>query len=134
MGIPTAVAIAAIALFGIVGAWVGWFAIQSYVLDACERFGCAGGLAFAFTYSAEGGIVAAIAAVVACGSLTLLRAGRLPAGAPLRTLVAALLLAPLLRTLPKWPLADSLLFPAWFGACLCVFLVAFGARRPARAP
>ena len=132
MGIRHAIVIAAIALFGLVGAWVGWFAIQSYVLDTCERFGCAGGLAFAFTYSTEGGIVAAIAAVVACGSLTFLRGGRLPAGAPLRTLIAALLLAPLLRTLPKWPVADALLFPAWFGACLCVFLVAFSAAARTR--
>jgi len=116
MGIRNAVAIAAIALFGIVGAWVGWFTIQSYVLDACERFGCAGGLTFAFTYSAEGATVAAIAAVVACGTVTLLRAGRLPAAVLMRTLIAALLLAPLLRTLPKWPVPDSLLYPAWFGA------------------
>jgi len=132
MGIRNALVIAVIAVFGIVGAWVGWFEIQAYVLDACERFGCAGGFTFAFAYSAEGGIVAAAAAVVAGGILTFLRAGRVPDGAPLRTLIAALLLAPLLRTLPKWPVPDSMLFPAWFGVCLLVFLVAFGVRRPAR--
>lgn len=132
MGIRNTLTIAFIAFFGIVGAWVGWFAIQAYVLDACERFGCAGGLMFAFTYSAEGGIVASSAAVVAGGILTWFRAGVVPAGAPGRVLIAALVLAPLLRTLPKWPVPDSLLFPAWFGVCLLVFLVAFAARRPAR--
>jgi hypothetical protein len=129
MGIHTTLAIALITFLGIVGAWVGWFAIQAYVLDACERFGCAGGLAFAFTYSAEGGVVAAIAAVVAVAILTLLRDGRAPSGALWRTLLVALLLAPLLRTLPKWPVADSLLFPAWLGVCFIVFLAAFGVRR-----
>src|SRR5258705_7064854 len=109
MGIRTTLAIAVIAILGIVGAWVGWFAIQAYVLDACERFGCAGGLAFAFTYSAEGGVIAAIAAVVAGAGSTLLRAGRVPSGVHWRTLIVALLLAPLLRTLPKWPVPDSLL-------------------------
>src|SRR4029450_12393650 len=99
MGVRTTLAIAVVAFLGIVGAWVGWFAIQAYVLDACERFGCAGGLMFAFTYSAEGGIVAAIAAVMAGGILTLFRAGVVPAGAPVRALIAALLLAPLLRSL-----------------------------------
>ena len=128
MGVRTTLAIAVVAFLGIVGAWVGWFAIQAYVLDACERFGCAGGLTFAFTYSAEGGIVAAVAAVVAGAILTFLR-GRVPSGVLWRTLVASLLLAPLLRTLPKWPVPDSLLFPAWLGVCLIVFLVAFGARR-----
>lgn len=132
MGIRYALTIAAIALFGVVGAWVGWFAIQSYVLDACEKFGCAGGLTFALTYSSEGGVVAAIAAVAACGILTFLRADRVPAGARWRALIAAVLLAPLLRTLPKWPVPDALLFPAWFGVCLVVFLIAFGAQRPAR--
>jgi len=132
MGMRNALVIAVTALFGIVGAWVGWFAIQAYVLDACERFGCAGGLMFAFTYSAQGGIVAATAAVVAGGVRTFLHAGAVPAGVFWRTLIAALLLAPMLRTLPKWPVQDSLLFPAWFGVCLLVFLVAFGARRPAR--
>ena len=73
-----------------------------------------------------------IAAVVAGGIRTFFHAGTVPSGAPWRTLIAALLLAPLLRTLPKWPVYDSLLFPAWFVACLLVFLVAFGARRPAR--
>jgi hypothetical protein len=131
MGIRNALLIAVIALFGIVGAWVGWFAIQAYVLDTCERFGCAGGLMFAFTYSAQGGVVAAIAAVVAGGIRTLLHHGAVPAGAFWRTLIAALLLAPLLRTLPKWPVQDSLLLPGWFAVCLLVFLVAFGARRPA---
>ena len=132
MGLRNALVIAIIAVFGIVGAWVGWFAFQAYVLDACERFGCAGGFTFAFTYSAQGGIVAAIAAVVAGGIRTRFHAGVVPAGAFWRTLIAALLLAPLLRTLPKWPISDPLLFPAWFGVCLLVFLVAFGARRPAR--
>jgi hypothetical protein len=132
MGIRNALAIALIAVFGIVGAWVGWFALQAYVLDACERFGCAGGFTFAFTFSAEGGIVAAIAAVAAGGILTFLRAGRVPAGVSVRTLIAALLLAPLLRTLPKWPVPDSLLLPAWFAVCLLVFLVLLGARRSGR--
>lgn len=129
MGIAQALLIAVIAFLGIVSGWVGWFAIQAYVLDACERFGCAGGLGFAFTYSAEGGIVAAVAAVVACGILTFIRAGDIPPGARARTLIAALLLAPLLRSLPKWPVPDALLFPAWFAASLVVFLVAFGAQR-----
>jgi hypothetical protein len=132
MGIRNALLIAVIAVAGIVGAWVGWFAIQAYVLDNCERFGCAGGVLFAFTYSAEGGVVAAIAAVVAGGIGTRLRGGILPAAAFWRTLIAALLLAPALRTLPKWPVQDSLLFPAWFAVCLLVFLVAFGARPPVR--
>jgi hypothetical protein len=130
MGIRNALVIALIAFCGIVGAWVGWFAVQSYVPGACERFGCAGGLTFAFTYSAEGGIVAAAAAVVAAGILTLVRGA--PVAISARTLVAALLLAPLLRTLPKWPVADSLLFPAWFGACLLLFLAAFALRTGAR--
>lgn len=130
MGIRKTLAVAFIALFGMVGAWVGWYAIQAYVLDACERFGCAGGLTFAFKFSAEGGVVAAIAAVVACGSLTFLDGGRVPAGAPARTLIGTLLLAPLLRTLPKWPVADSCLFPAWFGACLLAFVLALSVRRP----
>ena len=73
--------------------------------------------------------MAAVAAVVAGGIRTFFHAGTVPSGAPWRTLIAALLLAPLLRTLPKWPVYDSLLFPAWFGVCLLVFLVAFGARR-----
>ena len=132
MGLPNALALAVIAIAGIVGAWVGWFALQSYVFAACERFGCAGGLTFAFTVSAEGGVVAAIAAVVAGGSLTFLRGRPLPAGTYVRTLVAALVLAPLLRSLPKWPVPDSLLFPAWFAACLVVFLIALGVSRPAR--
>src|SRR5438034_9879058 len=106
MGIRNTLTIAFIAFFGIVGAWVGWFAIQAYVLDACERFGCAGGLMFAFTYSAEGGIVASSASVVAGGILTWFRAGVVPAGTPGRALIAALVLAPLLRTLPKWPVPD----------------------------
>jgi hypothetical protein len=132
MGIRTSLAIALITFLAIVGAWVGWFAIQAYILAACERFGCAGRLAFAFTYSAEGGVVAAIAAVLAGAIVTLLRQGRVPSGALWRALFAALLLAPLLRTLPKWPVADSLLFPAWLGLSLIVFLAVFGVRRPAR--
>jgi hypothetical protein len=131
MGLRNAIAIALIALAGIVGAWVGWFALQSYVFDACERFGCAGGLKFAFAVSAEGGTVAAVAAVVAAGLLTWFRA-RFPAGAYVRTLIAALVLAPVLRSLPKWPVPDSLLFPAWLAACLVVFLLALGVQRPAR--
>jgi hypothetical protein len=128
MGIRTTLAIAVVAFLGIVGAWVGWFAIQAYVLAACERFGCAGGLMFAFTYSAEGGVVAAVAAVVSGAILTFLRR-RVPSAVLGRTLIGSLLLAPLLRTLPKWPVPDLLLFPAWLGVCLIVFLIAFGARR-----
>ncbi|MEO8755966.1 MAG: hypothetical protein ABI624_25165 [Casimicrobiaceae bacterium] len=128
MGLLNAIAIALIALAGIIGAWVGWFALQSYVFDACERFGCAGGLMFAFTVSAEGGTVAAVAAVVAAGLLTWIRT-RFPAGAYVRTLLGALVLAPVLRSLPKWPVPDALLFPAWFAACLIVFLIALGVQR-----
>src|SRR5258705_3107471 len=113
MGMRNTLGFAVITFLGFVGAWVGWFAIQAYVLGACERFGCAGGLAFAFTYSAEGGVVAAVAAVVAGAVLTFLGTGRVPSGALWRTLIASLLLAPLLRTLPKWPVPDSLLLPAW---------------------
>jgi hypothetical protein len=78
------------------GAWVGWFAIQAY--RSMREIHCAGGFAFAFTYSAQEALWPPSRRSLPA-ELGPLHVGTIPSGAPWRTLIAALL-APLLRTPP----------------------------------
>ena len=129
MTLSSAVTTAAVALAGIVVPWIALPLIQTALTGSCEGFGCAGGLAFALPVSLVGGVVAALAAVLAYRWTLRGEVARRP---PLwRVLIVSLLLAPLLRSVPRWPLPDYALPVAWFAVCALAYVLAmrvFAAR------
>ena len=126
-----ALKVAAVAMAGIVIPWIALPWIQTGLTGSCEGFGCAGGLAFALPVSLIGGSVAALAAALAYGWTARGEPGK--AHAPLvRVLIASLLLAPLLRSVPRWPLPDYALPLAWLVACGLVYVIALKLFAPRR--